>query len=150
MDINTGKKEMKVPSLKYCLLFLAGFFPASQIYAQDIQADRMLLYQRSIGGWPKHINEVKVDYTKALSEGEKASVLADKVRNDATIDNSATTKEIRYLIKAYKTTGNKEYLKSAEKGIRYLLTMQKANGGFPQFILIVHRTGDKLPITITL
>ncbi|HVF81895.1 MAG TPA: pectate lyase, partial [Flavisolibacter sp.] len=106
---------------------------AFSLYAQDVQADRMLLYQRSVGGWPKHINEVKVDYAKPLSEGEKAGVLDDKFRNDATIDNNATTKEIRYLLKAYKQSSNKEYLKAAENGVRYLLLMQKDNGGFPQF-----------------
>lgn len=101
--------------------------------AQDAVAENMLVYQRSVGGWPKHINDVKLDYAKTLSPGEKAAVLDDKFRNDATIDNSATTKEIRYLVKAYKAGGNKDFLKSAERGIRYLLTMQKPNGGFPQF-----------------
>ncbi len=100
---------------------------------QDSVANNMLLYQRSVGGWPKHINEVKIDYTKVLTSAEKAGVADDLYRNDATIDNNATTKEIRYLAKAYKQTGNKAYLDAAEKGIRYLLTMQYANGGFPQF-----------------
>jgi PelA/Pel-15E family pectate lyase len=51
----------------------------------------------------------------------------------ATIDNNATSKEINILIKSYKTTKNPEYLKSAEKGIQYLLVMQYKNGGFPQY-----------------
>ncbi|HYC28436.1 MAG TPA: pectate lyase, partial [Chitinophagaceae bacterium] len=37
------------------------------------------------------------------------------------------------MVKAYKQTGKREYLASAEAGIRYLLLMQKENGGFPQF-----------------
>ena len=119
--------------LKYCFSFLVSFLLTCSLCAQDGVADNMLLYQRSIGGWPKHINEVKVDYTKTLSEGEKAVILKDKNRNDATIDNSATIKEIRYLLKASKQSNNKEYLKAAENGIRYLLQMQKENGGFPQF-----------------
>lgn len=101
--------------------------------AQDAVADNMLLYQRSIGGWPKHINDVKVDYTKPLSQSEIVRLTADRSRKDATIDNGATTKEIRHLVKAFQTTGNKAYLQAAEKGIRYLLQMQMANGGFPQF-----------------
>jgi len=52
---------------------------------------------------------------------------------DATIDNEATTKEIRYLAKAYKQTGNKNYLRAAVKGFDYLLNAQYANGGWPQF-----------------
>lgn len=102
-------------------------------FSQDAVADNMLLYQRSVGGWPKHINNVKVDYDKVLSVEEKAGVADDRFRNDATIDNQATTKEIRYLAKAFKATGNQQYLQAAEKGIEYLLEMQYDNGGFPQF-----------------
>lgn len=131
---------MKIQKLTYALLFTLGFFLWACVGAQqaakattDPVAENMLVYQRAIGGWPKHINDVKVDYNKTMSEVEKASVLDDKFRNDATIDNSATTKEIRYLLKIYKSTNNAEYLKAAENGIRYLLQMQKPNGGFPQF-----------------
>ena len=98
-----------------------------------LQADNMLLYQRAIGGWPKAIGEVKVDYTKLLSAAEKKRTLADSLRIDATIDNSATTKEIRFLINAYKQTGDQRYLKAAEKGVRYCLKAQYANGGWPQY-----------------
>jgi PelA/Pel-15E family pectate lyase len=103
------------------------------IAAQDVAADNMLLYQRSIGGWPKHINEVKIDYDKKLSPEEKVTLLKDHNRKDATIDNSATTKEIRYLLKAYKQSNNANYKNAAEKGIKYLLQMQYNNGGFPQY-----------------
>jgi pectinesterase len=128
-----SKKEMTSTKLKYGLLFLVSGSLASFSFAQDSQADNMLVYQRSIGGWPKHINEVKVDYTKQLSLEEKAAVLSNRNGKDATIDNNATIKEIRYLLKAYKQYSNKEYLKAAENGIRYLLQMQHPNGGFPQF-----------------
>jgi pectinesterase len=115
-------------------MILLGFALLSTfVRAQDPVADNMLLYQRAAGGWPKHIDEVKVDYTKPLSEAARAGLVDDKGRNDATIDNNATSKEIRYLLKAYEQTGNKNYLAAAEKGVRYLLRMQYANGGFPQF-----------------
>ncbi|RYY96747.1 MAG: pectate lyase [Chitinophagaceae bacterium] len=115
-------------------LWVAGLLlSAPALRAQDAVADNMLLYQRSVGGWPKHIGEEKVDYTRALTDVDRAGLLDDKGRNDATIDNRATTKEIRYLLKAYEASGNKSYLQAAEGGIRYLLGMQYPNGGFPQF-----------------
>jgi len=116
-----------------CLLTSYAVAQSTANNATDPVAENMLVYQRSIGGWPKHINEVKINYEKTLTEEEKAKTIADRNRNDATIDNSATTKEIRYLLKTYKTTDNKQYLQAAENGIRYLLRMQKANGGFSQF-----------------
>ncbi len=126
--------------IKYGFVLLAGILFTAAVFAQpvplqreDYVADNMLLYQRNAGGWPKHIGEVKIDYTKKLSPAEKAGVMDDFARNDATIDNNATSKEIRYLVTAYKKWHNKSYLDAAEKGIRYLLKMQYSNGGFPQF-----------------
>ncbi|MBF9144122.1 pectate lyase [Hymenobacter sp. BT439] len=93
----------------------------------------MLLYQRAVGGWPKALGEVKVSYAARLSAGARAGLLDSKNQNDATIDNDATTREIHYLLKAYQQTHNPAYRLGAENGIRYLLKMQYANGGFPQF-----------------
>ncbi|GAA4381464.1 pectate lyase [Hymenobacter koreensis] len=99
----------------------------------DSIAEKMLVYQRSIGGWPKAVGEVKVDYDAKLTAAKRASTLADANRKDATIDNNATTREIKYLISAFKRTNNPAYRTAAENGIRYLLKMQLKSGGFPQF-----------------
>jgi pectinesterase len=101
--------------------------------AQDAVANNMLLFQRNYGGWPKHYQEQKIDYKKVYTDVEKATIQDESNRNDATIDNDATSKEIRYLIKIYHKTKEKKYLIAAENGIKYLLKMQYRNGGFPQF-----------------
>lgn len=101
--------------------------------AKDSVAERMLVFQRNIGGWPKHVKDVKVDYQKPLDKAERLQTRRDAVRADATIDNNATTREITYLLGAYKKTNNLAYRQAAERGIRYLLLMQHKNGGFPQY-----------------
>ncbi len=103
--------------------------------ATDPVADRMLLYQRKNGGWPKHFQgDRKVDYKRILNELELKELQSGYAAGmDATIDNEATTKEIKYLVKAYKTYNKKAYLKAASRGIDYLLTAQYNNGGWPQF-----------------
>ena len=106
---------------------------SSNVYAQDLQADNMLLFQRSYGGWPKHMNDVKIDYTKTLSEETKRGIIADSSHKDCTIDNDATTKEIRYLAAAYKKHKNPAYLNAVNKGIKYLLKAQYPIGGWPQY-----------------
>ncbi|MDO7853299.1 pectate lyase [Hymenobacter convexus] len=107
--------------------------PAAPAAPTDTIADNMLLYQRSVGGWPKALGEVKINYATRLSAGARAGLIDSKNQNDATIDNDATTREIHYLLKAYQQTHNPAYRQGAENGIRYLLKMQYANGGFPQF-----------------
>lgn len=106
--------------------------PGSQT-GTDFQAENMLVYQRAVGGWPKAVYGIKVDYTKTLTEAEKNGIRADSMHIDATIDNSATTKEIKYLVKAYKQTNNHNYLVAVEKGIRYLFKAQDEAGGWPQY-----------------
>jgi PelA/Pel-15E family pectate lyase len=78
--------------------------------------------------------EQVVDYAKILSADELAVLKSGYAAGiDATIDNEATTKEIKYLVKAFKKSGEKKYLQAAEKGITYLLKAQYANGGWPQY-----------------
>lgn len=100
---------------------------------KDTLAEKMLIYQLPNGGWGKQLSDKSVvNYSLPI---DKALLKKIKESGDdhATIDNNATSKEINALIKAYSITKNPEYLKSAEKGISYLLLMQYKNGGFPQY-----------------
>jgi PelA/Pel-15E family pectate lyase len=89
-------------------------------------ADTVLLYQRPSGGWPKNI-----DMTNAAAEP------TPPVREDATIDNGATTTQIRLLaqVAAAGTSGGRtgSYIAAALHGIDYLLKAQYPNGGWPQY-----------------
>lgn len=119
------------------ILFLTGILfcnlAGAQATATDPVAENMLLFQRSSGGWSKHFNEKAFEYTTVFSADERAQIAAQKNNDDATIDNKATNKEIRYLTAAYKKTNNLQYLAAAENGIRYLLKAQYDNGGWPQY-----------------
>ena len=101
----------------------------------DPLADKMLLYQRKNGGWPKHFQGNRnVDYKRVLNDAELQELKSGYEEGiDATIDNEATTKEIKYLVKSYKVHKDDRYLKAAEHGIDYLLKAQYANGGWPQY-----------------
>jgi PelA/Pel-15E family pectate lyase len=103
------------------------------VMAQDAVADNMLMFQRSYGGWPKHFHEKAINYQQIFSDAEKAVIASEIDKNDATIDNNATTKEIWYLAKMYKQYHNAKYLIAIENGIRYLLKAQYKNGGWPQY-----------------
>lgn len=103
------------------------------VVAQDAVADNMLLFQRSYGGWPKHFHEKAINYKHTFSDAEKAVIASNIDKNDATIDNGATTKEIWFLAKMYKQYHNTKYLTAVENGVRYLLKAQNKNGGWPQY-----------------
>ncbi len=104
-------------------------------YAQqtDTTAEKMLIYQLDNGGWPKQLeNKSVVNYAAPLTETLMSQIKETTVQH-ATIDNKATSREINYLVTAYKKTNNTAYLKAAEKGIGYILSAQYANGGWPQY-----------------
>lgn len=105
-------------------------------YAQqptDSTADKMLVYQLSNGGWPKQLEDKSVvNYGATLTPELLAKIKATKDLH-ATFDNKATSREVVYLVQAYKKTQNKAYLTAAEKGLDYILVAQYANGGWPQY-----------------
>lgn len=107
--------------------------PMSAQEKKDSLAEKILLYQLPNGGWGKQLDDKSVvNYSLPV---DKSLLRKIKSTGDdhATIDNNATSREINALIKAYSATENPDYLKAAEKGIRYLLSMQYDNGGFPQY-----------------
>ncbi len=109
-----------------CLFFMP-------VNGQDLQADNMLLFQRGSGGWSKQFKGKAFKYDVEFSAAEKTAIANEVKKDDANIDNMSTSKEIRYLVKAFKTTNNPKYLAAAENGIRYLLNAQYKNGGWPQY-----------------
>jgi len=112
--------------IMFCLLYGQG-------NAQNLQADNMLLCQRASGGWYKQLRGKPIKYNAEFTLADKAQIAVEVEKGEATIDNEATTKEIKYLVKAYKKYNNSKYLTAAENGIRYLLKAQYKNGGWPQY-----------------
>lgn len=80
-------------------------------------ADNVLRYQRESGGWPKDIDMATVPAGQTPA------------KPDATIDNGATTTQIRFLARFDAA----RYRDAALRGIDYLLAAQYPNGGWPQF-----------------
>lgn len=134
---------MKTSAILICLLTMGLNFLCTAVRAQsdvnqknfpaDPVAENMLAYQRSVGGWPKAVGKVVINYNKVLTEMERTAIKADSLRSDATIDNKATSKEIRYLVKAFKANRDPRYLAAVQKGIDYLLEAQYENGGWSQY-----------------
>lgn len=104
----------------------------SVVIPKDSVGERMLLYQRNNGGWPQPGGDA-IDYSKTLTEAQKSTLRSEKSKLDATIDDKATTNEIKTLVTIYKSTHNPDYLKAAENGIKYLLSAQNLVGGWGQF-----------------
>lgn len=103
----------------------------STIYASEeilTVTDNVLLLQKEIGGWPKNIQP------QNISDNEKADLRSKKSSNlGATIDNGATTLEMKFLAKVYRHHNNDTYRTAFIKGLEYLIKAQYENGGWPQY-----------------
>jgi len=113
----------------------------------DPAAENMLLLQTASGGWSKHYRDRKVDYARVLDDAERAALRAPGRRDDATIDNKATTSEIAYLLQAHARTGNAAYLIAAGRGVDYLLKAQYPTAAGRSTTPIARCTGTRSPST---
>jgi PelA/Pel-15E family pectate lyase len=91
-------------------------------------AEIILSFQAPNGGWSKH-----VDFT-LHSRGRGESYFAESADWEwiSTIDNDATTEEIRFLVLADRARHDARYGAAITRGIDYLLDSQYPNGCFPQ------------------
>ena len=91
-------------------------------------ADVILTFQTPNGGWSKH-----VDFTKhPRRPGESYYAESADWEWIATVDNSSTTKEIRFLSLANASRRDPRYEQAIRSGIDYLLASQYPNGCIPQ------------------
>ncbi|MGC2235006.1 MAG: pectate lyase [Pyrinomonadaceae bacterium] len=91
-------------------------------------ANQVIFYQRENGGWEKN-----VDMAAMLTQSEREKLLKEKTSTDTTIDNNATVTQLRYLAKVITAKNIEPHKTAFFKGLDFLLSMQYANGGFPQF-----------------
>ena len=107
---------------------VANGMPASWYAGEQAEAiaDQLLARPMDCGGWQKNI-----PYHRLLSPDELSRVR--RTGPGATIDNGATTTEMRFLARVYGATGEARYKEGFLKGLGYLFEAQYANGGWPQF-----------------
>ncbi len=91
-------------------------------------AEPVLLFQRRSGGWPKN-----TDMARRLEAFEAKQVEAAKADADSTIDNGATTTQLRFLARVYTAARADRFRGAFMAGLDYLLAAQYPNGGWPQF-----------------
>lgn len=87
-------------------------------------ADNLIAYQNEDGGWLKNM-----DWAGQLNADSVKATLDDTHRQ-STLDNRNTFSQIEYLADVYSLTKNEKYRTACEKGLRYLLSTQKSNGGW--------------------
>lgn len=92
-------------------------------------ADSVLLHQLDVGGWPKNI-----EMGRALAPAERDALARGRSRREeATIDNGATVREIEFLARVAERQPGERFRDGAIRGIEFLLASQYPGGGWPQF-----------------
>lgn len=89
-------------------------------------AASIVQYQTKSGGWPKNTD---------MTQSPSAEFLADTRydHRDATIDNGATTTQLRFLARMLTARADPGLRAAFERGFDYLLAAQYDNGGWPQY-----------------
>jgi len=91
-------------------------------------ASNVCAHQRSSGGWPKNI-----DMAATLSASDLAALAKQQAQADSTIDNGATTTQIRFLARVHSAAPRDAWGGAIARGVEYLLSAQYTNGGWPQY-----------------
>jgi len=86
-------------------------------------ADNVLLYQDVSGGWPKNRDMTILPAAQPPTKETAAP----------TIDNDATTTQLRLLARVVSAQPEPRLRAAFERGFDYLLAAQYGNGGWPQF-----------------
>jgi PelA/Pel-15E family pectate lyase len=90
-------------------------------------ADNLLTFQTPSGGWSK-----RVDFSRPRRPAESYYSESDGWTYIPTIDNGATTGQLRFLARAYAAHGDARYRDAYLRGLDYLLRAQSPNGCWPQ------------------
>lgn len=91
-------------------------------------AENVLVAQKDIGGWVKNY-----PYHRIMSDSDRTDFLNSKSEIGGTIDNGATTTEMRFLAKVFSHKKDLRYKEAFDRGLNYILMAQYDNGGWPQF-----------------
>ncbi|WP_066721661.1 pectate lyase [Sphingomonas pituitosa] len=107
-------------------------------------ADTIVSFQTPAGGWGKNVDRAGPPRQRGqayvpmehLPSNAESDIQADPAwRYVGTIDNNATTSELRFLARVQAALPGREgdpYRDALAKGVRYLLAAQFPNGGWPQ------------------
>jgi PelA/Pel-15E family pectate lyase len=88
----------------------------------------VLSFQTPSGGWSKRVDM----RTRPRQPGESYYSESDGWSYIATIDNSATTEQLRFLAGVYAATSDARFRDGFLRGVDYLLAAQFPTGGWPQ------------------
>ena len=91
-------------------------------------ARNILSFQAPNGGWSKHVDFAAHERLP----GESYFAESDQWEWISTIDNDATTEEIRFLARADSAHPDKRYGQAIARAVDFLLVSQFPNGCFPQ------------------
>ncbi|MCG9128248.1 pectate lyase [Candidatus Poribacteria bacterium] len=83
--------------------------------------DNVLTWQTQHGDWPKNEDTASEPFDGNIDDIH------------GTFDNRATTNELRFVARAFRSTNEPRYQQAFLKGISHILEAQYTNGGWPQF-----------------
>ena len=119
------ERPTRAPYLRAPFLDVAGDLSGDS--ARRV-ADVVLSFQTPSGGWSKHVDMT----VRPRQPAESYYSESDRWQYIATIDNGATTGQMRFLADVIEATGEPRYRDSFLRAFAYLASAQFPNGCWPQ------------------
>ena len=127
LGVCSGVKAVDVSSLSWGQV-CSGQMGSAWYGSAESQtiADIVLSVQKTNGGWMKN------DQLHNLTPSQLATLQASRSQHSC-LDNSATTMEMRFLAKVYQGCKIEKYRLAFGRGLQFIFTAEKTNGGWSQY-----------------
>jgi PelA/Pel-15E family pectate lyase len=119
------ERPTRAPYLRAPFLDVAGDLSGDS--ARRV-ADIVLSFQTPSGGWSKHVDMT----ARSRQPGESYYSESDRWQYIATLDNGATTGQMRFLADVFEATNEPRYRDAFLRAFAYLASAQFPNGCWPQ------------------
>lgn len=139
-ELRTARVDSLLPAPTGSGFFVTDAMTPAWFASEDAGtlADAIVTFQAPNGGWSK-----RIDFKMPRARGQSFTS-AGNANWLGTLDNGATTEQLRFLEQRLKAHKDKAHTAAYQRGVMYLMTAQFPNGCWPQIYPLAGRYHDAI------